>query len=328
MKKKFILTMAAASIILAGCSKNDDATPGNGPVKIQLTSGVAVPTRVNTQNEQIANGEKVSTWVDDATTTTTALYKALELTANGSGAFTGTEMYFPQSGNGVNIYAVHGNFTTTITAGTTTFPATLTAQVAADQTAVADYTKSDLLYSVKKSVARTNAAVNLTFAHMLSKIEVALKPGAGLKTDGSEISSVEIVNTKLSATFTPAQTAELPTDATALSTACTAMFSSLAGDVTPIKINKVITTGSDWTGAVYNEAVIIPQTVANAAQFIKVTLTNGGELYYKLAAETVFASCKKYQYHITVNLTSLSVTSTIQDWESIGDPTSGNAEME
>lgn len=109
MKKTFILTMAVASIILAGCSKSDDVTPDNGSVKIQLTSSVAVPTRANTQNEQIANGEKVSTWVDDAITTT-ALYKALELTADSSGAFAGETMYFPQSGNGVNIYAIHGNF--------------------------------------------------------------------------------------------------------------------------------------------------------------------------------------------------------------------------
>lgn len=327
MKKKFILTMAAAAaIILAGCSKSDDVTPDNGSVKIQLTSGVAVPTRANTQNDQIANGEKISTWVNDATATT-ALYKALELTADGSGAFAGTTMYFPQSGNGVNIYAIHGNFTETFTEGTTTFPTTLTAQVAEDQTATAEYTKSDLLYSVKKGVARTKNAVSLTFAHMLSKIEVALKPGTGLKADGSEIKSVEIMNTKLSATFTPAQTDELPTDATALSTACTAMFSSLTSSVTPIRINKEITSGNDWSAAVYNEAVIIPQTVANEQQFIKVTLTAGGELYYKLAAETAFASCKKYQYHIIVNLSGLTVTSTITPWTAIGAVT-GNAEME
>lgn len=65
--------MAATALILAGCS-NDENGMDNGLVELRLTSGVTAQTRAYTptQSNTISNGEKVSVWVDDAGTTTSA----------------------------------------------------------------------------------------------------------------------------------------------------------------------------------------------------------------------------------------------------------------
>lgn len=116
MKTNFFVTMAAAALILAGCTNDENGTD-NGAVKLRLTSGVEVQqTRAftPTQGTSITADEVVSVWVDDAGTTPdpTPLYEANQLTAiAGNGFSGGTEMFFPGTGNNVNIYAVHGNFT-------------------------------------------------------------------------------------------------------------------------------------------------------------------------------------------------------------------------
>lgn len=119
MKTGLFMTIAATALILAGCS-NDENGMDNSPVELRLTSGVTVQTRTYTptQSTTISNGEKVSVWVDDAGTSgasASPLYEAVQLTANGSNGFTGEPMYFPKTGNKIDIYAVHGNFTSPFT---------------------------------------------------------------------------------------------------------------------------------------------------------------------------------------------------------------------
>ena len=164
MKKKYVL-FATAALILAACS-NDDENLNNEPVELRLSSGLGVETRAtDVQNEQIANGETVYAWVDESDGI--PYINAWELIAKGNGGFRGTTQYFPQSGNNVNIYAIHGNFgTTTFTENETDFPTTLTHTVSGTQTDAADVAKSDLLYAFAQNVSRNNGpTVNLTFNH-------------------------------------------------------------------------------------------------------------------------------------------------------------------
>ena len=119
MKAKNYILFAAA-LILAACSNDELPTDDpNAPVEIRLTGGLEVQTRTSHDlDTQLKNGEQVHVWVDDAknmqtTVTTENLYQDKVLTADGNDALTvkdGEEMYFPQTGNAVNIYAIHGNF--------------------------------------------------------------------------------------------------------------------------------------------------------------------------------------------------------------------------
>lgn len=338
MKTRLLMAMAAASLVLAGCSNNENEEVNNGPVELRLASGVTLQTRADTQAKQILDGEQVYVWVDEANTPPVIDYiKAWSLAADGSGTFTGDNKYFPESGSNVDIYALHGDFgSNAITAGTTAFPSSLTHTVASDQTpgtdgSMASYAKSDLLYAAQKGVDRVGASSNvkiqsLTFYHILSKIEVALQTGTG--TPDLDDAVITIENTRLKATFTPDKTKDLA-DAGSGQPNRAGMIkpTDSNNEVAPITIGNA--TSADLNNnPTYNEAIIVPQTVGadGETQFIKVQLKGKAALYYKVNNET-FESGKKYTYKISVNLTGLQVTSTITDWSSVGAKT-GNAEME
>jgi hypothetical protein len=305
MNKKFFYSMAIAAILLTACRENHELFE-NENVEIHLTSGVSVQTRAAYPgtDTQITTGEKVAVYVDEATGT--KLYEKNLLTANGSGSFSGgTAMFFPQSGNNVNIYAFHTNATLA-----NDYPATeLTHTVNATQTGQAGYVESDLLYARSAGVARTASAINLTFFHLLSKMQIAVTPGVGLSAVNLEGATISIENTKLEAKFTPDKGTAAAANAFAITPdgsakPITVLSTSVANDVS-----------TDFgSGVKYHDAIIVPQIVNSGETFIKISLSNGGNLYYKPSQSLTFVSGKKYIYHITVNLTGLTVTSTITDW--------------
>lgn len=325
MKAKLFMTMAAATMILAGCSNDENEPADNWNGEIRLSSGVTAQTRANTQATQILNGETVYAWVDKASSTPPDYIKAWTLTAGNSGSFTGSSKYYPTDGSKLEFYALHGNFASgTFTENTTAFPSTAVVHsVAADQSGsdMGNYAKSDLLYAVKKEVERSSDAVQLTFYHILSKIEVALKAGDG-NPDLSG-ATVTIEGTKLKADFTPSKSATIPDD-------CGDMVSATSSDNNPAPIKIGNATSTDFSGnPTYNEAVIVPQTLSSGTAFIQIKLSDNSSLVYNLEMETKFASGKKYIYHITAKKTGLEVTSTIADWEAVSEtPTSGDAVMQ
>lgn len=318
------MTMAATALALAGCS-NDESGMDNGPVELRLTSGVTVQTRAYTatQSTTISNGEVVSVWVDDAGTTTSSLYEAVQLTANGSNGFTGDAMYFPGTGNNINIYAVHGNFTTPFNEGNDFPTSGAEYKVEADQSNVdnkTNYIKSDLLYAYEKGVARNGnpTSVGLTFYHMLSKLELAIKTGNGAPELATS-DAVKLNDVTLNGTFMPSTTAtmsEQSNRAAMLSVAAT----SSTGNMT---LGQQTCTDFE-SDVVYNEAILVPQDMADKTLTFK--LEDGGTLTYTIPTSTTFESGKKYQYHITLDLTGITVTSNIEDWEPV-DAVNGSATM-
>lgn len=321
MKKYFLF--AAALFALASCN-NDEEITGNEPQEIRLSSSIAVQTRAtHNLDEALKADEQVHVWVDDAGSgvTNPELYANNIFKAGARGALSGdTPMFFPSTGNNVNIYAIHGNFGSTDLDNFWGTP--ITHSVAQDQqSSVTDagkgYAVSDLVYCKKADVARQKSVVNLEFEHLLSKVEVVLVQGNG----APGIKSVEIINTKLNAQFTPDK--------------ASAWSVSAAGTITdgnPITIDNGLTNetdakGTDETKKVLNEAIIVPQTLTNGTQFIRVTTDKDGVLVYALDKGTEFNAGYKYRYTITANLTGLVVTATITPW-SDGGNTPGDATMQ
>ena len=316
--------MAAATMILAGCSNDENEVADNWNGEIRLTSGVTVQTRSNTQATQIQEGETVYVWADKASSTADYI-KAWKLTAGSSNDFTGTSQYYPTDGSNLDFYALHGNFASNaFTENTTEFPATaIVHSVEADQSGTEAYTKSDLLYAVQKNVPRSSNAVELSFYHMLSKVEVALKSGNGKPNLTG--AAVTIVGTKLKADFTPDKSATM-TDQSARAGMITIPGDN--NDAAPIKIRTVTTDNLD-TNSEYGEAVVLPkQTISQNTPFIQVTLANKAVFSYKIpdAGGLTLESGKKYTYKITVNQTGLTVTSKIENWTS--EEKVGDAEMD
>ncbi|MCD8093426.1 MAG: fimbrillin family protein [Bacteroides sp.] len=337
MKSRFLLILAAAGFLLASCSNDETELADNRSVELRLTSGVEVPqtrTFTPTQETSIAAGEVVSVWVDNASTTpASSLYKAIPFTADGSGNLSNndTKMHFPSASTKLNIYAIHGNFASSFPQADTDFPTTVTHTVEADQSSATDkanYLKSDLLYAKETGVASTGASnyvkkQELTFYHMLSKVEVALMKGTGNPT--LDNAKVTIENTKLKADFTPSK------DATMTGQSARAdmvkLTESTSNAVTPITIQTVTTNNFDANTS-YAEAIVVPQTITKDTPFIKVKLSDGTELVYKITDINglELKSGNKYTFKITVNLTGLTVTSKIDSW--ISNDKTGTAEMQ
>lgn len=322
MKNYILLT--AAALMLGACSNDENLDNPNGPVELRLTSGLEVQTRAaHGLNTQLKNGEEVHVWVDDATTDQ-KLYTNNILAAGDQGALTGgITMYFPETGNNVDIYAIHGNWGSTALTGF--WGTEQTHSVAQDQRTeqtTDGYAKSDLVYAKQTGVSRAGnpTTVNLTFTHLLSKVEVVLVPGAGPPI----INKVEILNTKLDAKFTPNRESEITATADGTIDGTTLNAIEIDKDQTSSKN----AAGDDESKKKLNEAIIVPQTLAKGTPFIRVTTNEGGELIYRLKEETTFDPAKKYRYTITANLTGLEVTATPPLWDQKTGDGNGTAEMQ
>lgn len=311
-----MMMMAAAATVLAACN-NDDETD-NWAGEIRLSSGLTVQqtdTRAATdiQGSQFASGEKIDVFISENTqagqdaTTTYGQPLIYTTGSNGvMGAPAGSQPYFPASGNSVNIYAYYPSGKVTDIAATS-----LTFSVEENQNDDANYKASDLMYGkpAQNPVARTSSPTTLTFTHLLSKVTITLVQGSGAPSLTDAV--VTLKNVKPSTTLNPS----------AGTIAATA-----SGDA------KGIIVKAKTNSALSGSAIVVPQTLETS--FIEVTLANGGVLTSKDLKDgsgtsinsVALTSGNVYTYTITVNLTSLDITSTITPWNP--KTGTGNAEMQ
>lgn len=307
MKTKSFMTMAVAMLVFAACS-NDENEMDNWNGEIRLTSGLDVQkvTRAATsiQGENFDSDESIDVFISENTTagqesaTVTTYKQPLVYTTGVSGALNppvGSQPYFPASGNGVNIYAYYPSRKVNSVADGTLVDFT----VETDQSGDDNYKQSDLMYGKPGSnpVKRTSLPTALTFTHLLSKVTVTLKSGAGLPSlDGATVKFKSVQPT------------------TTLTTA-TGAISPATGTATDIIVLNA--ASSNLSGS----AIIVPQALPHT--FIEVTLANGGVLTSSFpgAKDVTFEGSKEHRYEITVNLTSLDITSEITPW---GNGAGGN----
>ena len=244
---------------------------------MRFTSGIDVQTRSSHGlDTQLKDGETVHLWIDDSksrqqTIDQENLYENILLTKEGGAAGTlsgSTPMYFPLTGNNVNIYALHTNATWF----GNTYPArSLTHTVAADQRSETDgYATSDLTYAKLTGVSRSGnpTSVAVQFRHLLSKVEVILKKGVGENDFLAGITKVEILNTLPQAQFTldkekPAygKNTELP-DGIEITADGTAQNITIDTDITAIEVSSSI---HDWDEGVGDDdgIAVIPPPIGN-----------------------------------------------------------------
>ena len=312
-RMKWIL-LATAAVTLGSCNSESEQTDNVGQqVELRLSSSLDLQTRAAytfTQNTQITSGEKVYAWVDEAKTSGAVEYiQAWQLTADGNGNFSGDTKHYPVSGNPVDVYAVHGNFAT---APSGSFPtAALTHSVASDQSALADYAKSDLLYAQKTGCVRQSTAHQLDFNHLLSKIEVYLVAGTGTTDAELATAQVTILNTKPDASVTLSKTAAPAITASGTAADITAMMQSQTDQTVTIE-------GSAQNAYAFAEAIIVPQWVNTTGasggadvDFIKITI---GTSSYIAQINKQFTGGNRYTYNVVVNKSGIVLTSTINPW--------------
>ena len=292
MKKKYLLFVAAA-LTLAACSNDENLN--DCPVAIRLSSGIEVQevTRAATdiQNKAFEAGEKIDVFItEDAQSPTTTYPQPLDYTTGENGAMTPSEQpFFPSSGKGVNIYAYYPSDAVTDMSATD-----VAFTVQADQSTTEAYKASDLMYGkAANPVARTSETVSLTFTHLLSKVTVTLKAGAGLEEADLDGAKVELLSVKPSVTLTPS----------------TGTIGTASGTETPVSV--FTATSSSLSGS----AIVVPQQLP--VQFVRVTLADKGVLTGTLNDNTQpnLVSGNAYTYTITVNLTALNISASITEWD-------------
>ena len=316
-----MIVVAVAAMAVA-CHDGGEG-PGGGPEELRLTGAVKgeVVTRGAAAGEVIAAGEVVHAWVDEAVNPAVAHVKAWRLEADGNGGLDGTTCYFPENGNDVNIYAMHGNFNYVIEEGVMGFPAMLYCEVErmqAGEIGVANRAKSDLLFAIERGVSRGRESDGvttreLTFYHLLSKVEVALKASDEVgDLTGAVVSVGGTVNRGY---FMPDKEAVMENAAE--------RGKMIAPDGSSIGLITIDTrvTGNFDGNTEYGEAIAVPGT----GLFIRVDLKDGKVLFYY--SNVTLESGKKYRYNIYVGKERLELVSTsISAWET-GTSDGGEAGM-
>lgn len=302
MKKKYLL-FAAAAIGLAACSNDEGGGRTIDPDVISFSATIGGPvtraasTATDLQDTYFVENEEVNVCsaATGETDYTYAVYKAGAASGTAN-AFTlkdgETALRWPSTGN-IDLVAYHPSI---ITAATTEFA------VAIDQSASDGYRGSDLMVADKlENKAKADGAPSFTFHHKLSKVVVNLTPGAGISDD-------DLANT----------TVRIKTIKTA--TASEGVWSAKSGEST-----EWIALGTGASTA----AIIVPQsitgTTADPVDFIEIKVRSNPAVVWKTNATRTFAANTVSTYNLTVNMASISLTSTsITGWITDPTPVTGN----
>ena len=315
MKKLNSLWMLFA-LAFSACSSDETGIPevkGNpsadGKTEILLTTGVMQEggTRGITDNSFTATTFSATSTIDvniveNTTATPTTTYGSSGwVTASVTGgsnatAFT-TPQYWPTSGNGVKLYAWYpvSTATTYWKTARTKFTVPVT------QSGTTDLKAFDLMHApeVIGDPASRGTAIALKFTHKLAKLVVNLTPkDASITADQLKNATVTIGSVKTTVTVTPA------TGAVATAT-------------TPTGTLKVMDNEAGTTGY----ALIPAQTLSGT---LIVKLKAGGTLTTTLSSFAVQAG-KTNTLNVTVSLTAISITTSIEEWEP--NDTAGSADM-
>lgn len=307
MKKHFVF--AAAVIALAACSSNEEFEQ-IGNCEIKLSSTLLVQTRAaqNIQSEAFESGESVAVFInEDSSSPSTSYDQPLQYDVEDDGSLTTTNpQYFPQNGNGVNIFAVYPfeagqNVEVTETAAAFS--------VQSDQSSKDNYKASDLMVgeTTSKPVYRTTDNVTLQFKHCLSKININIKVGEGVDANDLNDAIVTIYTRTNDATFD------------VQSGVITAVNSQAQASMPFVRAGNLTASGNGFEGM---SAIIIPQDISAGSQFITIDTNNQTTYRYSLP-NTVnlisFESGKAYTYNLTVRKSGLTLDSTnITDWDDGG----------
>ena len=297
-----ILLLGAIALVLISCTNNDviNQEIPQGKVPISLNSSVSL-LRSDSQNGQIANGQEVGFYLN---ITSEATYEIdnNKLTADGSGEFIHNAMYYPTEGSTFEFTAYHPYAESGDAGGFIDF------SIEADQSTKPAYLNSDLLFSKKTGISRTQNAVKLDFVHKLTKLTFTIKKGEGVDID--DLNKIEILDLRPSVKLNI-------TDGT---------LTTASGEAGTISAYGVIGGSNSVETLSGSAAIIIPQTIETNTKLLHIYI--GDTKYsYTTTSEIEFEGGKKYDFQIEISASGINVTSTINEW-GIGDSITGDGVLE
>ena len=343
------LAAAALTVLLAACSGDEAEGPSTetlpyGPALTLTTSLEGATRAVGTDNLQnsgaFASGEQVDVYLVDGNddesgtpddTHWTTYTKPIVYTADGSGNLEyAATLFWPMDGHGLKVWGVYPTGSADGSALTKTagdYPV-YDFSVQADQSAVADYRRSDLMVgqplksdqSAANPLAPLDATyrwsyypVPLTFRHLLSKVVVNIQNQTGVTAFSAvELSTATVTlhGAKNKARFSVAGQTLIENGAGSGLYA----YDSDETIVTARQTATDATTGSLLYTGTQVAAVLVPQVIAADTEFIQITIGNS-VFVLTLAADRLLAPGKVYTYTVAVAKTRLDLIQvTMDDW--------------
>ena len=297
-KTSNLFLMTAFAIAFAGCSK-DEIVDSNSQSKVALdvTAGIATETpQTRVQGTTWQTGDAIG--IFQLQTGTVAALSTNNKYVNTTGnAFAPADanqtIYFPIEITPTSDFIAYYPYTDT----QADFVYSINVTNQSNQEAI------DLLTADKVTNKDKNApAVAFNFKHRLSKLELNLTAGNGITT--SDLAGIVITITS-----------QRPR----------ATFDFNTGALTPLGTAQAITLNTAANGLTA-EAIIIPAAASTGRQ-LTFTLTSGETFVWNIPNDKAFNAGQKNIYDITINRTSINVTSTITDWVAgNGTGESGSAE--
>lgn len=333
-----------ALTVMTACSSNDDEVAVAQQREIRLSSTIDGQSTRSYDAANITNQTSVWVWADQINATNDLrmdYFKAWKLTANGSGGLSSSKAKLYPATNALNFYALKGNFTTDFTEGTSELPVHdaqkeldgIIHEVKADQKAAVDFYASDLMYAQLKNRTATNGDAVLNFYHLLSRVQIVLIPGYGgtnnnlLNKSDIENAVVTILGVKNKVKFTPDTTKniaavdELSTNEPGrLLRAAMLSIPVTNNDPAEIVVKTEVSTDSELDDKSYGDAIVVPQTIAKGADFIKVEYM-GNTTYYRIPdgqedQPLTLESGKCYRFKLYLDRigSTYTIQPTIDDW--------------
>ena len=303
MKRLFYIT--ALLMLAASCDDQIDGFYGECQIVLRGEIDDQADTRAVVGNPTyIQSGGKTYAWAEDVTSNTDHV-AAWAVTANGSGGFTGTSQYFPQSRHSLKMRAICGNFTATPTAW-----GSFTHWVEADQTAAVSRV-SDLLYAVSEPQAPNGLKTTfpLKFQHMMSKVRVAIYPATGEVNDLTG-ATMRVVGGGGTVVFTPDKTVT-PVTLTDPDTRTAMLGTHVTHDV---HITPTIVANFDTEPEMYGEAVVVPQTFDGENNLFVMWINDNKTQLTFTPQSFEMQSGMEYTFKIKVYNNMLVVECTITPW--------------
>lgn len=264
MKKIYLLALASVVMTfgLTACS-NDAEEIARSENEIRLISEITHSrvTALDYQSTQIAIGQQVGVTIAGAQGELQNV--AWNVGKGGSLTNTGNPAYW---GDGPITITAYHPYRQTLTGTNHPF------SVSTDQSTDAGYSNSDLLWT-STVASSADVPVNLTFVHLLSKINVTLSSDD--IEDLSE-STISICGSKVTTTFNP-------------------LTGSVSGASDIQEIKASVTTEESYTAS----AIIVPQTIEKGTKFIKIT-RGSKDFFYTLPDDMSYLPGHSYHYRLKV----------------------------
>lgn len=288
--KRHLFIITAAVVSVCGCGKTPVAGPdvpdNPEPLKIPITLSTDIWSKATDSGFEVNDKVGIYTvnYVNGAAGDLVSSGNHLDnvsFTYNGSLWNPAVPVYWKDETTPADFYCYYPYTASVADVSALAF------SVKEDQSTLANYKASELLWGKTEGAEPSADPVNITTRHAMSNLVIYVAPGTGY-TD--ETLAAEPLSVSISSVMTSAKI-DLATGKVSATGA--------SGTVTPYKENG------------YWRALVVPQDIVGA-ELVKVTV---GEKTYTLNQTVKFESNKQYKCTITVNRISEGVNIGIGGWE-------------